>query len=136
MLAHTLAVIRALHPDMAPIPSAVVEAICLAEGPIGSADEVAKRLGVSSRFKLGRLLRQAGLLPLHRLAEWATVESWVATAERDSVSLSHIAFHAKRHPSACYRLVKKLTGVGWEEVRVLGVAWVQNEFTKKLRCVR
>ena len=136
MLAHTLAVVRALRPNMAPIPSAVVEAICLAEGPIGSADQVARRLGVSSRFKLARVLKQAGLLPLHRLAEWATIESWVTKAEREVVSLSHIAFHAKRHPSACYRLVKKLTGLGWEEVRVLGVAWVQNEFTKKLRRVR
>lgn len=132
MLAHSLAVVRCLRPEMALLPRAVVEAIMLAEGPIGSADEVAHRLGLSNRFKLARLLKQEGLPPLHRLAEWATLESWVTGAERDGVSLSHMAFRSKRHPSACYRLVKELTGLGWEEVRVLGSSWVQNEFTSRL----
>jgi hypothetical protein len=136
MLAHSLAVVRAQRPDMGPLPRAVVEAVFLAGGPIGSATAVARRLGLPNRFKLARLLKQAGLPPLHRLAEWATLESWVLAAERDGVSLSHIAVHGKRHPSACYRLVKKLTGMGWEEVRVLGVAWVQNEFRNQLRRLR
>ena len=133
MLAYSLAVVRCLRPDMPLFARAVVEAIMLTEGPIGSADEVAQRLGLSSRFKLARLLRQEGLPPLHRLAEWASLESWVTTAERDGVSLCHIAIRSKRHPSACYRLVKEMTGLGWEEVRVLGTAWVQNEFSNRLR---
>jgi len=133
MLAHSLAVVRCLRPDMPLLPRAVVEAILLSEGPIGSADEVARRLGLPNRFRLARLLKQQGLPPLHRLAEWATLESWTLAAERGGVSLCHIAFHAKRHPSACYRLVKELTGLGWEEVRVLGSAWVQNEFSNRLR---
>jgi hypothetical protein len=133
MLAYSLAVVRCLRPDMALFARAVVEAVMLTEGSIGSADEVAQRLGLANRFKLARLLRQEGLPPLHRLAEWAMLESWVTTAERDHVSLCHIAIHSKRHPSACYRLVKGLTGFGWEEVRVLGTAWVQNEFSNRLR---
>ena len=133
MLAYSLAVVRCLRPDLRPFARAVVEAIMLTEGPIGSADEVAQRLGLPSRFKLARLLRQEGLPPLHRLAAWAALESWVTTAERDGVSLCHLAVRSKRHPSACYRLVKELTGLGWEEVRVLGTAWVQNEFSNRLR---
>ena len=133
MLAHSFAVIRCLRPDMPLLPRAVVEAILLSEGPIGSADEVARRLGLRNRFKLARLLKRHGLPPLYRLAEWATLESWTLAAERDGVSLCYIAFRAKRHPSACYRLVKELTGLGWEEVRVLGSAWVQNEFSNRLR---
>ena len=133
MLAHSLAVVRAVRPDLPIFARAVVEAICLTEGPIGSAQEVARHLGLANRFQLARLLKHEGLPPLHRLAEWATLESWVLTAERDGVSLCHIAFRSKRHPSACYRLVKELTGLGWEEVRVLGSAWVQNEFSNRLR---
>jgi hypothetical protein len=133
MLSHSLAVVRSLHPEMTPLARAVVEAVFLSEGAIGSAQEVARHLGLTSRFQLARLLKHEGLPPLHRLAEWATLESWVIAAERDGVSLCHIAFHAKRHPSACYRLVKELTGLGWEEVRVLGSAWVQNEFSNRLR---
>lgn len=117
---------------MTPLASAVVEAIFLAEGPIGSADVVARRLGLPNRFKLARVLKQSRLPPLHRLAKWATLESWVTEAERDDVSLCHIAFRAKRHPSACYRLVKEITGLGWEEVRALGSAWVQHEFTNRI----
>ena len=132
MLAHSLAVVRCLRPDIPLLPRAVVEAVLLSEGTIGSADEVARRLGLRNRFQLARLLKHHGLPPLHRLAEWATLESWVLSAERDGVSLCHIAFRTKRHPSACYRLVKEITGLGWEEVRGRGSAWVQTEFSNRL----
>ena len=133
MLEHSLAVVRCLRPGMALLASAVVEAIMLTEGPIGSAHAVARRLGLSNRFQLARLLKREGLPPLHRLAEWATLESWVTVAERDGVSLSNIALRTKKHASACYRLVKEITGLGWEDVRVLGSSWVQNEFSNRLR---
>lgn len=133
MLEHSLAVVRCLRPGMALLASAVVEAIMLTEGPIGSAHAVARRLGLSNRFQLARLLKREGLPPLHRIAEWATLESWVTLAERDGVSLSNIAIRTKKHASACYRLVKEITGLGWEDVRVLGSSWVQNEFSNRLR---
>ena len=136
MLEHSLAVVRCLRPGMALLASAVVEAIMLTEGPIGSAHAVARRLGLANRFQLARLLKREGLPPLHRIAEWATLESWVTAAERDGVSLSNIALRAKKHASACYRLVKEITGLGWEDVRVLGSSWVQNEFSNRLRPTR
>src|SRR2546427_8510742 len=51
------------------------------------------------RSRLARLLNQQGLPPLHRLAEWATVLSWLVTAERNHVSLCWIAFRSRRHRS-------------------------------------
>jgi len=113
-------------------PRAIVEAICLCEGPIGPADQVARQLGLPSRFKLARLLKRAGLPPLHRLAEWATVLSWVATAEREDVSLCWIAFRCRRHPSACYRAVKEVTGLRWESVLARGSGWVQSKFLSEI----
>ena len=115
MLAQPLSALRAAHPRMTLFPRAIVEAICLAEGPIGSAHKVARQLGLPNRFKLARLLKHEGLPPLHRLAEWATVLSWVVAAERDGVSLCWLAFRSRRHPSACYRLVKEVTGLRWLE---------------------
>lgn len=109
---------------------AVVEAVFLAGGSIGSAQTVARRLGLASRFKLARLLRREGLPPLHVLAEWATLLSWVVAAERDGASLCRMAFRSGRHPSACYRLVKDVTGMCWARVRILGAAWVQQQFLK------
>ena len=111
MLAQPLEAICAARPNLTFFARAIVEAILLCEGPIGSAQAVARKLGLPNRFKLARLLRQEGLPPLHRLAEWATVLSWVGAAERDRVSLCWIAFRSHRHPSACYRLVKGVTGL-------------------------
>ena len=132
MLDDSLAAIRALRPAMSLLPRAVVEAILLSEGSIGSSREVAQQLGLPSRFKLARILKRAGLPPLHRLAEWAMLESWLRAAEEDHVSLCYLAFRSRRHPSACYRLVKELTGLRWTELRARGLQWFQRQFLRQL----
>lgn len=132
MLTTPLAAIRATRPAMTLYPRAVVEAVLLSEGPIGSAQRVAQELGLPNRFKLARLLKREGLPPLHRIAGWATVLSWTICAERRGVSLCWIAFRAGRHPSACYRLVREVTGARWEEIRARGSAWVQRQFLREL----
>jgi hypothetical protein len=121
-----IATILAGHPLMTLRARAVVEAVFLSEGSIGSAHAVARRLGLANRFQFARLLKCAGLPPLHRLAEWATVLSWVVVAEQTGVSLCCMAFRSRRHPSACYRLVKRVTGLCWGEVRLRGSRWVQR----------
>src|SRR3989442_14285478 len=95
-----LVVIRAAHPGMTLYARAIVEAMLLTEGGIGPAREVARRLGLRNRFVLARLLKRAGLPPLHRLAGWVTGLAWVRAAERTGVSLCYLAFHSRRHPSA------------------------------------
>lgn len=117
---------------MTPMSGAIVEAVLLAEGPIGSAEAVARELGLRNRFKLARLLKLEGLPPLHRLAEWVTLLSWAVAAERDGVSLCWLAFRSRRHPSACYRLVKEVTGLRWEEVRAQGSGWVLRQFLREI----
>jgi len=112
---------------------AVIEAVLLSKGPIGSAQTVARALGLSNRFQLARLLEHEGLPPLHRMTEWVTVLNWVESAEREHVSLCWMAFRSHRHPSACYRLVKKVTGHGWEEVLGRGSAWALRQFLNELR---
>lgn len=133
MLTQLLSAVRTARPTMTLMPRAIVEAIFLSEGSIGKAEEVARQLGLPNRFKLARMLKRAGLPPLHRLAEWALVESWVLAAERRGVSLCHIAFRCRRHPSACYRLVREVTGLSWEQVRRRGSGWVQRRLLAELR---
>ena len=133
MLGTPLTAIRATRPAMSLYPRAVVEAVLLSEGPIGTAQAVARELGLPNRFTLARLLKREGLPPLHRLAGWATVLSWVICAEQKGVSLCWIAFRSHRHPSACYRLVREVTGELWERVRAKGSVWVQRQFLKELR---
>jgi len=133
MLGAPLQAIRTTCPSLTLYPRAVIEAVLLSEGPIGTAAAVARELGLPNRFKLARLLKREGLPPLHRLAGWATVLSWVISAEQQGVSLCWIAFRSRRHPSACYRLVREVTGLPWERVRTKGSAWVQRQFLKELR---
>jgi len=111
---------------------AVIEAVLLTKGPIGSAQAVARALGLSNRFQLARLLEHEGLPPLHRMTEWVTVLNWIDSAERERVSLCWMAFRSHRHPSACYRLVKKVTGHGWEEVLAKGSPWALRRFLSEL----
>src|SRR5262245_16536218 len=132
MLAQPLTAIRTVRPDLGLLPRAIVDAILLCEGPIGTAERVGYGLGLS-RFQLARMLRREGLPPLHVMAGWAMVLSWLRTAEGKQVSLCWIAFHAGRHPSTCYRLVKEVTGLSWEQARARGAAWAEYEFVKALR---
>lgn len=133
MLGDSLVLIRSLRPAMTLVPRVVVEAVYLSEGSIGPAREVARQLGLANRFKLARILKQAGLPPLHRLAEWVMLESWLRTAEQDGVSLCYLAFRSRRHPSACYRLAKELTGLRWGELRARGLRWFHRQFVKQLK---
>ena len=132
MLDRLLVVIRSARPHMTLRARAVIEAVLLSKGSIGSAQSVARALGLSNRFQLARLLEREGLPPLHRLTEWVTVLNWITSAERAHVSLCWMAFRSHRHPSACYRLVKKLTGHGWEQVLARGSAWALRQFLKEL----
>src|SRR5262245_43221700 len=113
---------------------AVIEAVVLARGSIGSAEAVARALGLTNRFQLARFLHHEGLPPLHRITEWVTVLNWLECAEREQVSLCWMAFRSHRHPSACYRLVKRVTGRGWEDVLARGSDWalrrMMHEFTQ------
>src|SRR5258705_13843990 len=111
--------------------NAVVEAIFLAKGSIGSAETVARELGLKNRFRLARFLESEGLPPLHRLTEWVTVLNWIGLAESDKVSLCWMAFRCHRHPSACYRLVKKVTGPGWEEGLTKGSEGTPRQFLRE-----
>jgi hypothetical protein len=132
MLDRMLLAIHNVRPNMTVRTRTIVEAIVLSEGSIGSAEHVSHRLGLKNRFRLARLLKNEGLPPLHRLTEWASVLGWIDKAEKKGVSLCWLAFRCHRHSSACYRLVKKLTGEGWANVHARGGTWVLRHFLKEL----
>jgi len=106
----------------------VMDASLLSGGSIGTAQSVARHLGLSDRFALARLLKQQGLPPLHSLASWASVLTWVAHAERTGCSLCELAFRARKDPAFCYRTVKRVTGHRWKETRLRGLDWVLKLF--------
>ena len=124
-------VVRTVHasrPDLSLRSRAVVEAVFLSGGSIGTAKQVAPHLGLHNRFELARFLKREGLPPLHDLAAWASVLAWVDRSERTGCSLCELAFGARRDPAVCYRTVKRITGLNWHELKLKGLAWVVERF--------
>ncbi len=129
-------VVRTVHrsrPDLSLRCRAVVEAVLLCGGSIGTAGEVAPHLGLHNRFELGRLLKHEGLPALHYLAAWASVLTWLDGAESTGCSLCQLAFRARKDPATCYRTVKRITGLPWLEIRRRGSAWVVQRFIAQCR---
>src|SRR3989442_5100772 len=107
------------RPDLALRCRAVVEAVLLCGGSIGTAGEVAPHLGLHNRFELGRLLKSEGLPALHYLAGWASVLKWLEGAESTGCSLCQLPFRARNDPASCYRTLKPITGPPWVQTRLL-----------------
>jgi len=120
--------LHASLPDLSLKARAVIDALFLSGGSIGTAHDVASRLGLRNRFELARLLKAEGLLPLHDLAAWASVLDWVQHAEGTGCSLCQLAFRARKDPATCYRTVKRVTGLHWHELKVRGITEVLHRF--------
>jgi hypothetical protein len=72
-----------------------------------------------------------GLPPLHRLSGWITLLQWTWDRAENEVSLSQAALRAGREPAACYRLVRRITGMSWTNVRTAGPDWVVARFLEE-----
>ena len=127
MLHELLASIRDRRPRLNPVSRSVLEAVMLVEGPIGSTGVVARLLGLQNRFALQRLLVRDHLPPLRRFSSWVLILSWVRRAEREGISLCQLALQSHRHPSACYRLVREVTGLPWKSAVARGSKWVEGQ---------
>ncbi len=123
--------VYASRPDLSFRSRAVVEAVFLCGGSIGTAQQVAPHLGLHNRFELARFLKREGLPPLHDLAAWASVLAWMDRSEHTGCSLCQLAFGAKRDPAVCYRTVKRITGLQWRDLRRKGLAWVVDRFVAR-----
>lgn len=102
----------------------ILEAVAIARGEVAPAEAFALRLGYPNRHRLAREMAQAGLPPLEQLGGWARTLWWVVRDEAYAESLCGSAIASARYPSDCYRLVKRMTGRTWTEVRALGSEWV------------
>jgi len=110
----------------------LLEALVLTGGELGSAEQVADALHFRSRFQLARRLRREGLPPLHEIADWIRVMHWVDEWEEQGTALCRQAVRAGRDPSVCYRLVRRMTGIDWRDVRRRGSTWIAERVVSEL----
>jgi hypothetical protein len=102
----------------------VLMALADQQGYPGPADTFAAAVGLRNRYRLGRVLQSDGLPCLEQLAGWIRVLTWVASWENSRMPLSRLALHSVKDPAPMFRLVERLTGHPWTQVRSLGFDWV------------
>src|SRR3954464_11459881 len=86
-------------------------------GRASSADTLASRLGLSTRYQLARLLRSEGLPTYENLTGWISSLCWRLEAERTDATLVALSQRSHRALAASYRLVRRITGRRWSELR-------------------
>jgi len=90
--------------------------------------ELAEWLGFHDRYQLARALRREGLPPLEVIGGWARTLYWVLEAETSGLSLRELAEREHIDPAVAYRLVRRVTGHRWSEVRRDGLAVAVLQF--------
>ena len=96
--------------------------------------ELAHWLGFHDRYQLARALRREGLPPLEVVGGWARTLYWVTEAEASGKSLRELAERERLDPAVAYRLVRRVTGRRWSEIRREGLALTMLRFRD--RCAR
>jgi hypothetical protein len=109
---------------LAPATRAALEALVECNGRVLPARILAARAGLASRHQLARLFHREGLPSMDELSAWVHLLTWTMAWESERRSLCRSALRSGRDPAVCYRVVRRLTGLPWSEVRALGTAWL------------
>jgi DNA-binding beta-propeller fold protein YncE len=109
---------------------AVVNTLVCNNGRVASAQALCERVGLRSRFQLNRLLRREGLPPYEELSGWVCVFFWMVRgdAEHGHAALRALARQARIEIPNAYRLVRRVTGHCWTELRRAGTPEVLRWF--------
>lgn len=100
---------------------AILSALGCHNGHFSGPAELATWLGFHDRYQLTRALRREGLPPLEELSGWARTLYWMLESETSGASLRELAGREQLDPAVAYRLVRRVTGRRWSEVRREGL---------------
>lgn len=126
-------IVRSGLPALPEALGVLIDRIACTRGSVVRTAGVASRLGLPNRFALVRLLHRKGLPSLRELSSWMRIIAWLVEAERTDSALFVIATQNGRSPAACYRLVKRLTGSTWTELRARGSRWAVEQLESRCR---
>ncbi len=100
---------------------ALLSALACVNGRPTSSGELARWLGFHDRYQLARALRREGLPPMETLGGWTRTLYWIIESQTSGTTLRELATREHLDPAAAYRLVRRITGRRWSEVRDAGL---------------
>ncbi|HWC74717.1 MAG TPA: cytochrome D1 domain-containing protein [Gemmatimonadales bacterium] len=120
-------VLQAALPHLSEDGRALLSVLGCVNGRPSGPQEIAQWLGFHNRYRLARALRREGLPPLEVVGGWARAIYWMLEAETTGMSLRELAAREHMDPAVAYRLVRRITGRRWSEMRRegLGVAMLR-----------
>ncbi len=121
-------VLQTALPHLSERGRAVLSVLGCLNGHPPCSQELAQWLGFHDRYQLARALRREGLPPLEVIGGWARTLYWVCEAEASGKSLRELAERERLDPAVAYRLVRRVTGRRWSEVRHEGLAVTMLRF--------
>ncbi len=126
-------VLQTALPNLSQEGRALLSVLGCVNGHIPRSRELAVWLGFHDRYQLARALRREGLPPLEVMSGWARTLYWVLESETSGLSLRELAERERVDPAIAYRLVRRVTGRRWSEVRREGLATAVLGFTARCR---
>ena len=128
------ALLQRILPWLSADGRAVINILICENGRVESAQTLSERVGLRSRFQLARLLHREGLPPYEELAGWVCVLYWMllADAGEGRGALRSLANRSAIDLASSYRLVRRVTGHKWKDLRRLGTEQVTHWFLRRV----
>lgn len=101
---------------------ALLSAIACVNGHPASTTEFAHWLGFENRYQLARALKREGLPSMETLGGWTRTLHWIIESQLTGATLRELAVREKLDPAVAYKLVRRITGRRWSEVRQDGLS--------------
>ena len=122
-------------PWLSPDGRAVLNTLICNNGRVDSAQALCQNVGLRSRFQLNRLLRREGLPPYEELSGWVCVFYWMLRADEGigRGALLALARQTEMEIATSYRLVRRVTGHSWKDLRRAGTAEVVRLFEERVQ---
>src|SRR2546422_5698961 len=100
---------------------ALMSALGCVNGRAPGSQELASWLGFHDRYQLARALKREGLPPMETLGGWTRTLYWIIESQSSGATLRELARREHLDPAVAYRLVRRITGRRWSEMRRAGL---------------
>ena len=120
-------------PHVSPKGRALLSALACVNGHPESSTELAHWLGFHDRYQLARALKREGLPPVGTLGAWTRTLYWIIESQATGATLRQLARREELDPAVAYKLIRRVTGRRWSEIRRDGLTGAILSFRDRCR---